>query len=148
MNKPDINKDYFGCFPYAKGRMTPCAIVVHHTCTSSHKRTRQALLSKRYSTHFEVEKDGTIYQYVDIHTKAAHCGGPNFCTIGIDITHIAGAEFTDAQVKSANALINWLCEELNIEKEIHHTLTGVYPHRALSSTECPQNFPFSQLFKD
>lgn len=146
MNKQNINKQYLGCFDRLSVRHgAPTAIVIHHTCTPNAERTRNVLKSKGYSTHFEVDTDGTIYQYADVKRICSHCGSANFCTIGIDVTHVSGAKFPQIQVEAVKALVDWLCEEYHIKHEVHETLSGIYPHKALGNTECPQNFPMRAL---
>ena len=140
--KPIINLDYLGCFGSLPKRSTPAtAIVIHHTCTSSPKRTRDVLIKKKCSTHFEVGGDGTVYQYADINRIASHCGSANCRTVGIDVTHLEGRDFNIVQLRAVKELVEWLCSELNIPLEVHEQLSGIYPHRALGNTKCPDNFP-------
>lgn len=146
MEKPAINDKYLGCFDNLKRRgMNATAIVIHHTCTRTPKRTRESLIKKGYSTHFEVDVDGTIYQYADVNKICSHCGSANIHTIGVDVTHMAGAEFPKIQVEAVKSLVNWLCEQYEISHDVHDCLRGIYPHRALGNTECPQNFPMYEL---
>lgn len=145
----EINRDFYGCFGKLKHRSNPTAIVIHHTCTSSHKRTRQSLKSKGYSTHFEVEKDGTIYQYADPgKDMCCHCGSSNFTTIGIDVTHVENAEWPEEQIKSVSWLVNMLCIRYAIPQKVHEELSGIYPHKALGQTACPQDFPMDRLERE
>jgi N-acetyl-anhydromuramyl-L-alanine amidase AmpD len=148
MTKPRLNTKYLGCFGGLHSRKNPAtAIVIHHTCTKSPERTRSALKKNNYSTHFEVDTDGTIYQYADVNKICCHCGSANFCAIGIDVTHLSGADFPQVQVDAVNELVTWLCDEYNIPQEVHETLSGIYPHRAIGNTVCPQNFPMETLNK-
>lgn len=140
-----INKDYMGCFGRMKTTLHPTAIVIHHTCTSSPKRTREVLKKKNCSTHFEVDKDGTIYQYREDDLMCSHCGSPNCHCIGIDVTHLEGAEFPQVQVDAVKELVDYLCARWEIPCEVHEFLSGIYPHRALGSTKCPDNFPMEAL---
>ncbi len=140
----NINREYLGCFDCARS-MKPTAIVIHHTCTKTPKQTRSALQKRGLSTHFEVDVDGTVYQYTQTDKQCAHCNGANWHSIGIDVTHMANAPFPDVQVAAVRELVQFLCKELDIPLEIHETLSGVFPHRALCQTECPQAFPLSEL---
>ena len=139
--KPEIDKTYLGIFhlkkKFAKGE--PTAIIVHHTCTKSPEATRRALASKGCSTHFEIDKDGHIYQYCGLSYIASHCGSANCHAIGIDLTHMQGAAFPQVQLDAAKALVTWLCGELHIPQVVHETLSGIYPHRAVGNTACPGN---------
>lgn len=136
-----IDKTYMGCFGSMKTRLKPTAIVIHHTATSSPKRTREALIKKGYSTHFEVDKDGTIYQYRETDLMCSHCGSANCHSIGIDCTHLEGKEFPIEQLQAVRELVEYLCAQYNIPQVVHEQLSGVYPHRALGSTQCPDSFP-------
>ena len=80
-----------------------------------------------------------------LHRSAAHCGSPNCHCIGIDATHAKDAPWPAAQVDAVRDLVAWLCEELSIERKVHKDLRGIYPHRALGCTECPQDFPLDSL---
>lgn len=141
----NIDKTYLGFFGKLKSLKNPTAIVIHHTCTSSPAKTRSTLKKQGYSTHFEVDKDGTVYQYANLNELCAHCGSANSHCIGIDVTHLKDAKFTDAQIQSCKKLVEWLCVQLDIPQVVHENLSGIYPHRALAATVCPQNFPMEEL---
>ena len=141
----NINKDYLGCFGPMKTVIKPTAIIIHHTCTSSPKRTRSVLNSKHESTHFEVDKDGTIYQYRECNLLASHCGSCNSHCIGIDVTHLENADFPAVQVAAVKELVEFLCGAYNIPHEVHNVITGVYPHSGIGSTKCPNGFPMNEL---
>lgn len=143
---PSINTDYYGCFKNLKRRQVrPTAIVIHHTATTKPKRTRESLIKKGYSTHFEVDRDGTIYQYADVMTVCSHCGSANIHTIGIDVTHKSGDEFTEDQIYAVKNLVKWLCNVYGIPQIVHNQLSGIYPHKALGNTVCPEDFPMDKL---
>lgn len=143
----EIDKTHLGFFS-SKGKLRPTAIVIHHTCTKSPASTRRTLRSKACSTHFEVGVDGHIYQYLYLDERASHCGSANCHCIGIDVTHMKDAPWPDIQVRAVRWLVHHLCEQLNIPLEIHKQLSGVYPHKAIGSTECPQDFPMERLAED
>ena len=141
----NIDKSYLGCFGKMRTTIKPVAIVIHHTATANPKRTREALKKKNCSTHFEVDTDGTIYQYREENLMCSHCGSSNCHCIGIDVTHLTGAEFPEAQMKSVRQLVQYLCAKWNIPLEVHETLSGIYPHRAIGNTQCPDNFDMCYL---
>lgn len=143
---PDINLEYLNCFGKLHKRpKPPTAIVIHHTCTNSPETTRKSLSRKGYSTHFEVDRLGHIYQYAPVEYVCCHCGSANIHAIGIDVTHPINADFPERQVRSVADLVHWLCMEYKIPQVVHESLCGIYPHRAIGNTECPQNFPMSRL---
>lgn len=136
-----LKTDYLGFFGKLEHRPNePTAIVIHHTCTKNPEKTRKALKNKGCSTHFEIDTNGDVYQYVDPMEIALHCGSANVHTIGIDVTHVSHAKFTDRQYASYIELIDLLCDKYGIKKETHDRLEGVWPHCALGRTECPQGF--------
>lgn len=145
-----IDKSYIGCFntdekKLAKRSHKPTAIVIHHTCTASPKKTRSALKAKGYSTHFEVDTDGHVYQYADIMEVACHCGSANVHAIGIDVTHMHKAAFPQKQVDAVKELVSMLCIEYDIPQVVHLVLEGIWPHLALGNTVCPDGFPMEEL---
>ena len=138
----EINKEFLGCFGKLPKRKRTELIVIHHTCTSTPARTRAALKKEGCSTHFEVDRDGTIYQYADLDRRCSHCGSLNCASVGIDITHAKDDGWTDAQIKSAKELFEYLSKKLNIPLEYYEKVTpGFYFHRAIGDTVCPQDFP-------
>lgn len=140
-----LNNKYLGCFGKLSRRKTPTAIVFHHTCTKTPEKTRSALKSKGCSTHFEIDTDGTVYQYCDVMELASHCGSANIHTIGIDVTHVKDGKWTDAQYKSGAELVQYLHDAYGIKQEYHERLEGVWPHKALGNTECPQDLDIPRM---
>lgn len=65
----------------------PCLVVVHATDgEGSHKSVHRVLTARGYSVHFCIERDGTIYQYLDPAERvAAHTGGLNAKSVGIEV---------------------------------------------------------------
>lgn len=140
-----IDKTHMGCFGKQDKKIEPKAIVIHHTATTSPKRTRKALMNKGCSTHFEVDKDGTIWQYREEDRMCSHCGSANIHAIGIDVTHMEHAKFPPEQVRAVQDLVEYLCDKWKIPHVVNETLSGIYPHRALGNTVCPDNFPMDYL---
>ena len=127
----------------------PEFIIVHHTCTGTPSRTLAVLKKRGLSTHFEIDQAGKVFQYVD-HLKrvAMHAGAQNEKSIGIDLTHLQGDEFTEAQMQSLAALVSALAEECGFlpivapDKKFDApdpSRYGVYRHRNFSLTRCPDN---------
>lgn len=139
-------------------RAPPRFIVIHHSATGSAEATRRVLTKAGKSTHFEVEKDGTILRYLDPQTTVAEqAGWINGASIGIDVTHITNAAFTEAQVAATARLVAALCAEFNIPRVVAPDgvrwdsaakipgAIGVLRHRNARPTECPQDFPMARL---
>lgn len=129
------------------------AIVVHHSCTSNPASTARILESRKLSTHFEVSTSGQVYQYGDpLEQVAWHCGGGvNGRSIGIDVTHMPGKPWPAVQVAALHVLLAWLCRvhglpavtapDKSLGKGGLAVEWGVYRHRNLAATACPQDCP-------
>lgn len=142
----EINRDFIGCFGKLKKGNKKNIIVIHHTVTNSTKQTRKALKNKGCSTHFEIDRDGVIYQYAELDEIAQHCGSNNFQSIGIDLTHMTGAEFPKEQLESCYKLIGYLSQKLDIPLKCYDGIPkGIYFHRSLGQTECPNNLTKEKL---
>ena len=138
----EFNRKYIGCFGRLPRRTTTTGVVIHHTATASPAATRRALKSKGCSTHFEIDRDGTVYQYAELDRRCSHCGSSNFQFVGVDITHPKDGEWTKEQLQSADELFEYLSVKLGIPRVCYAQLPpGFYYHRAIGETVCPQNFP-------
>lgn len=140
----------------------PSMIVVHHSDTTNALATKRALTWRGFSTHYEVDRDGTIYEYLDPAKFVAwHAGGnTNHRSIGIDFTHHGDQEFTAAQLKAGHALIAYLCGLFNIPavvpedklfpRDDHNRAqlpagVGVFRHRNIALTACPADLPLEDV---
>ena len=149
----------------------PTFIVVHHTATSSPARTVRALKSKGLSTHYEIDTDGTVYEYFDPSERVCyHVGELNSGAIGIDLTHKTGSEFPDVQMEALVALLNALCGRFGILPVVAPEMAkyykfvrnmageleflrlrlptdafGIYRHCNCSPTQCPDGAPIEKF---
>jgi len=155
---------------YRKRRKPPQYIVLHHTSTGSREGTVRALRSRGYSTNFEVDTDGAVYQYLDpATTEAFHSGRANQYSIGIDVTHKSGAPWPAAQVRATRRLVLYLMRKFGIKQVLapercgrwaqdHEYCTrdmaaedpvergyGLVRHRNLVATACPEDFPMGKM---
>lgn len=116
-------------------------VVLHHDAAVSARSCHQILLARGYSTHFAIDKDGTIYQVADVADQAIHATVMNSSSIGIDLNNpspllqegaapvddrpvskkmeINGSEFvttgyTDLQYVSIIELLREICTVLGI----------------------------------
>jgi len=144
----DIDKTYLHCFGNLSRRRATRGVVIHHTCTRNAEATRRVLKEKGYSTHFEVTQDGHIYQYAPLDRKCIQCGSNNHQTVSVDLTHVAGAAWPDAQIAAAKELLRWLSDELNLPLVLYKSMApGFYFHRAIGDTACPQDPPVDDAFE-
>ena len=137
----------------------PKAIVIHYSYTHSPVSTTSVLNKKGLSTHFEVDQEGVVHQYVDPATKYTFHGGKfNSHTIGIDVTS-TGA-FSKPQIDATRELVTVLCKKFNIPQkaapdgvkfqtlaQIQQGGYGLLRHRNIRDTLCPGKFPMNALEK-
>lgn len=62
-------------------------IVVHWDVTNSAKQTHRVLKNNGISSHFCIDNDGVIYQYMDPKDRAYHAPPVNGRSIGIDLSN-------------------------------------------------------------
>lgn len=125
----DLTKEYIKIH-YEKDvediKIIPKIILIHHTAIDDYKDSlsrfaSEALPSRRsdissskpsvnVSTHFMVERDGTIHQLMPLDFMARHVIGINYNSIGIE--NVGGENgndnLTDAQLKSNIFLVDYL----------------------------------------
>jgi len=78
----------------------------------------------RVSAHFVIDRDGSVYQLVDLKDTAWHASEVNARSVGIE--HAATAEglpATDAQYTASSKLVAWLCALLKIPCDRQHVRT-------------------------
>ncbi len=82
-------------------------IVLHHTAGSTFQGAYSEFTSRpnEVSSHYILDKDGTIYYTVDEKLKALHAGSYNDRSIGIEIVNTGNEPFTDKQYESLNLLL-------------------------------------------
>jgi hypothetical protein len=77
----------------AKFRRKPHLIVMHHSVTSSAKKTVSVLRSKDCSVHFNVDRGhraGETIQHIPLNEKACHAGRLNSYSVGVENTNSTG----------------------------------------------------------
>jgi N-acetylmuramoyl-L-alanine amidase len=73
------------------------------------------------SSHYLVDRDGTIYRLLPDTILARHVIGLNYCAIGIEnVGDGDKLKLTDAQLKANELIIRRLCEKFKIEYLIGH----------------------------
>jgi hypothetical protein len=123
----------------------PHIIVLHHTGGNSAKATRayfdhvrieaeRAALARagavNVSSHFVVDRDGTIYRLQPETRYARHCIGLNHIAIGIEnVGDGKRYPLTDAQVAADAALVRDLTHRFHITRLLgHHEVMGFRDH--------------------
>lgn len=113
----------------------PSIIILHWTASSSLMGTynafnrsflpssRKALTSAsklNVSSHYLVDRDGTIYQLLPDTVFARHSIGLNYCAIGVENVGSDNYPLTQAQLFANERLVRYLCKKYNIQYLIGH----------------------------
>lgn len=78
----------------------------------------------RVSAHFVIDRDGTVYQLLDLSDTGWHASQVNAQSIGIEHAAISDTLLaTPLQYKASAKLIAWLCEQLSIPCDRDHIKT-------------------------
>jgi len=119
-------------------KITPRIVLIHHTAIDSYEDSLKRFKSEtlpsdrpeiqnagavNVSTHFMVERDGTIHQLMPLDFMARHVIGLNYSSIGIE--NVGGQDskdnLTDAQLKANIFLVNYLKKKFKtIEYVVGH----------------------------
>ncbi len=68
-------------------------IVIHYDAAGTSRRCFQTLHDIRgLSSHFLIDRDGTIYQTLDVRERARHAGTANDRSVGIEIANVGAYE--------------------------------------------------------
>lgn len=124
--------------------INPSMIVLHWTASRSLMGTYNAFnksilpsgrknltgaSSLNVSSHFLVDRDGTIYQLLPDTTFARHVIGLNYCAIGIENVGSNDYPLTKAQLFANEKLVRYLAKKYNIQYLIGH-----YEHTLFKNT--------------
>lgn len=128
-------------------KITPKIIVIHHTAIddfsdSLSRFTSETLPTDRpditnggalnVSTHFMVERDGTIHQLMPLDFMARHVIGLNYNSIGIE--NVGGANSADNLTKEQLEANIFLVKELKKRFETIEYVIGHYEYRCFEDT--------------
>jgi len=72
------------------------------------------------SSHYLVDRDGTIYQLLPDTVFARHVIGLNYCAIGVENVGSDTHPLTQAQLKANESLVRYLCQKHKIQYLIGH----------------------------
>lgn len=136
-------------------KIAPKIIVLHYTAggtvESNFKYFNNLYLENQRSTlknqsplnvssHFIIDRDGTIYQLVDPEMFARHTIGLNYCAIGIENIGSKAQPLTDKQVEANAELVRYLTKKYPIEYLIGHSEYGVFRNSKLWKESNPKYF--------
>lgn len=136
-------------------KITPKIIVLHYTAGGTvesnfryfnnlHLENQRSTLKKQsslnVSSHFIIDRDGTIYQLVDPELFARHTIGLNYCAIGVENIGSKAQPLTDKQVEANAELVRYLIKKYPIEYLIGHSEYGVFRNSKLWKESNPKYF--------
>ena len=136
-------------------KITPRVIVLHYTAGGTvesnfkyfnnlHLENQRSTLKKQsslnVSSHFIIDRDGTIYQLVDPEMFARHTIGLNYCAIGVENIGSKAQPLTDKQVEANAELVRYLTKKYPIEYLIGHSEYGVFRNSKLWKESDPKYF--------
>tara|TARA_A100001515_G_scaffold141463_1_gene138491 strand:+ start:415 stop:1269 length:855 start_codon:yes stop_codon:yes gene_type:complete len=75
------------CYRKHRGQRKPNMIVTHWDACTSASSCKKVLEARNISTHFCIDNDGVIYQYLDTNHIGWHAGKVNKNSIGIDFSN-------------------------------------------------------------
>jgi len=76
-----------GAFKKNSKTRKPNMIVTHWDACTSAASCKKVLEARNISTHFCIDNDGVIYQYLDTNDTGWHAGGVNKYSIGVDFSN-------------------------------------------------------------
>lgn len=136
-------------------KITPKIIVLHYTAggtiDSNFKYFNNLYLENQRSTlknqsplnvssHFIIDRDGTVYQLVDTEMFARHTIGLNYCAIGVENIGSKAQPLTDKQVEANAELVRYLAKKYPIQYVIGHSEYGVFRNSKLWKESDPKYF--------
>lgn len=136
-------------------KITPKIIVLHYTAGGTvesnfkyfnnlHLENQRSTLKKQsslnVSSHFIIDRDGTIYQLVDPELFARHTIGLNYCAIGVENIGSKAQPLTDKQVEANAELVRYLFKKYTIEYLIGHSEYSVFRNSKLWKESDPKYF--------
>jgi len=143
-------------------------LVIHGTAGGSDGRSTLIYMSNNgVSTHFVISVDGTIWQGVPCHSRAAWGNAPlkapsldfaradlnpNLWTVSVEFCkpdNTNQIDITEAQKASGFPLIKAICEQYNIAMRPGDGNSGIISHADINSIDrarCPGTYPWPDLF--
>ena len=114
---------------YNQRRHVVGSTVIHSTITGSPAATVRVLNKRGYSTHFEIDGSGVVWQYLDpaLH-EGIHAGNHNYDSIGIDLTGGGTIPFKTAQYMPLLELV------LVLKEHFPELSLQTWPYRERSQT--------------
>lgn len=85
------------------------------TAASAIETFKASKTPHRTSAHFVIDRDGSVYQLVDIRDTAWHASECNQISVGIEHAAIANKLLaTEEQYAASSRVVAWLCKQMGI----------------------------------
>ncbi len=113
----------------APGNVANRKLIVLHitqgpTAASAIDTFKSSVAPHRVSAHFVIDRDGTVYQLLDLNDTAWHASACNPTSVGIEHAAMVGTLMaTDDQYDASSKLVAWLCTRLNVPCDRDHVKT-------------------------
>lgn len=88
-----------GAFKRSRKTRKPNMIVTHWDACTSAASCKRVLEARNISTHFCIDNDGIIYQYLDTNDIGWHAGGVNSRSIGVDFSNAYYTKYNSVYTK-------------------------------------------------
>ncbi len=146
---------------YNKREKTVCIeyIIIHYTAIENHLDAIDYLCDRRnkVSSHFLINKEGLIYNLVDINNRAWHAGKSNWKghfdmnsrSIGIELDYLGRdletEKYSFKQIFSLKKLLKFLFKKFDINYNNILGHSDIAPYRKIDPGK---NFPWKKLCKE
>src|SRR5580658_3999904 len=113
----------------APGSVANRKLIVLHitqgpTASSAINTFKASVAPHRVSAHFVIDRDGTVFQLLDLNDTAWHASACNSTSVGIEHAAVSGTLMaTDEQYDASSKLVAWLCGRLNVTCDREHVKT-------------------------
>jgi len=115
------------CYRHHNYVRKPNMIVTHWDATTSAAKCRRVLEARNISSHFCIDNDGIIYQYVDTNNTAWHARGVNKYAIGIDFSNAYYLKYQDRYTSHMGLNTRPVCNSSTVHGVKLKPHLGYYP---------------------
>jgi hypothetical protein len=115
------------CYRQHGYKRKPNMIVTHWDATTSAAKCRRVLEARNISTHFCIDNDGIIYQYVDTNSTAWHARGVNKYSVGIDFSNAYYLKYQDRYTSHMGLNARPICKDSMVHGVKLKPHLGYYP---------------------
>jgi N-acetyl-anhydromuramyl-L-alanine amidase AmpD len=118
-------------------------IVIHctagFTARSAIDTFKASAAPRRVSAHFVIDRDGTVYQLLDIRETAWHASQVNSRSVGIEHAAIPTTLMaTEEQYQASARLVEWLTGQMGIPIDGEHVMGHNQASPSDNHTLCPE----------